>query len=179
MRLSRLFTAVELPEAVKTNLLALKTKNLGLKWATPKNLHLTLRFIDETPTETVPAIKKALRTVRVSPFTLVLNSLGLFERPRQIILWAGLVDFPELLSLKGSIDSALSASLSLTSERERFSPHITLGRLKNSDSKALHDFVGTHSPEITRKFSVTSVTLFTSTLTSKGAIHSPKETYFL
>ena len=69
----RLFTAVELPAAVKNLLLSLKTNIPGLRWTSPENLHLTLRFIGEVPAQNLPAIKEALRVVRPPAFPLRLR----------------------------------------------------------------------------------------------------------
>ncbi len=175
----RLFTAVELPAAVKNLLLSLKTNIPGLRWTSPENLHLTLRFIGEVPLQNLPTIKKSLRGAVVPEFSLRLNGLGLFERPYQTILWAGLANRPELISLKGGIDKSLAASAGLAPEKGRFSPHITLGRLKDSAPEMLYEFVHRNTAEVVGEFAVTSFVLFKSTLKSSGAVHRAEETYAL
>ena len=173
----RLFTAVELPATVKSLLLSLKTNIPGLKWTGAENLHLTLRFIGEVPAQNLPAIKEALRVVRPPAFPLRLNGLGLFERPYQSILWAGLENRPELISLKRDIDKALSAGAALAPEKGRFSPHITLGRLKDSAPEMLYEFVNKNTAEVRGEFAVASFVLFKSTLEPGGAVHKLEETY--
>ena len=173
----RLFTAVELPAAVKNLLLSLKTNIPGLKWAGPENLHLTLRFIGEVPVQTLTAIKEALHSVVVPHFSLRLDGLGLFERPYQTILWAGVEKHPELISLKRGIDKALAAGNGLAPEKGRFSQHITLSRLRDSAPEMLYEFVNRSTAEVREEFAVTSFVLFKSTLKPGGAVHQPEETY--
>ncbi len=175
----RLFTAVELPEAVRAELLSLQTGLMGLKWTTPENLHLTLRFIGETLAENVPAIKAALRTVQASQFSLRLSGLGLFERPGQTILWAGFEDCRALLALKQRIDAALAANAGTAPDRGRFSPHVTLGRSKKAAPDALRDFTGAHGRKIAEEFTVASFVLFRSMLAPGGAIHHAEESFTL
>ena len=173
----RLFTAVELPVAVKNLLLSLKTNIPGLKWTGAENLHLTLRFIGEVPAQTLPAIKKALRGVIAPHFSLRLSGLGLFERPYQTILWAGLESHPQLIALKRGIDKALAADAGLAPEKGRFSPHITLGRLRDSAPEMLYEFVNRNTNEVREEFAVASFVLFKSTLRPGGAVHQLEEVY--
>lgn len=177
--LIRLFTAVELPTAAKAGLLSLQTSIPGLKWTTPENLHLTLRFIGEMPGEKVPAIKEALRAVQMPPFSLRLKRLGLFERSNQAILWAGLEDCLELLALKRRIDASLTTKAGLAPAKGQFSPHITLGRSKDSALHSLREFVEAHNHEVAVEFPTTSFVLFRSVLEPGGAKHYPEEIYFL
>ena len=173
----RLFTAVEPPTAVKSLLLSLRANIPGLKWTRESGLHLTLRFIGETPHDKLAAVKTALVSVVVPCFSLNLNELGLFERPHQTILWAGLEMCPELAVLKRGVDEALAASMGLAPDQGRFSPHITLGRLKGPASEALRLFVRDHSPQAGARFAVTAFTLFSSALQPSGAVHSPEGVY--
>lgn len=173
----RLFTAVEPPAAVKSLLLSLRTNIPGLKWTRENGLHLTLRFMGETPQDKLAAVKSALALVTVPCFALKFSGLGLFERPHQTILWAGLEACPELITLKRGVDTALAASAGMAPDKGSFSPHITLGRLKGPAPEALRLFVRDHSAQVKAQFAVTSFTLFSSVLQPAGAVHSPEEVY--
>ncbi len=173
----RLFTAVELPAAVKTVLLSLQTDIPALKWTREDTLHLTLRFIGETAQSKLPAIKAALASVQGASFFLRLNGLGLFERPAQTILWAGLESCPELTALKHGIDAALTVGAGLAPAQGRFSPHITLGRLKGPAPAELRRFAHAHATASMAEFTVTSFTLFRSVLRPDGAVHFQEEVY--
>jgi 2'-5' RNA ligase len=54
----RLFVALEIPEAVKAVLSGLKVLFPGLKWVASANLHLTLRFIGQTPREQLEPVER-------------------------------------------------------------------------------------------------------------------------
>lgn len=170
----RLFTAVEPPAAVKSLLLSLRANIPGLKWTRENGLHLTLRFMGETPQDKLAAVKAALSSVNAPCFSLKLSNLGLFERPHQTILWAGLEMCPELAALKRGVDAALAASAGLAPDKGSFSPHITLGRLKGPAPETLRLFVRDHSSKVETQFAVTSFTLFSSVLQPAGAVHSPE-----
>lgn len=173
----RLFTAVEPPAAVKSLLLSLRANIPGLKWTRENALHLTLRFIGETPQAKLAAVKTALASIDAPCFSLNFNGLGLFERPHQTILWAGLKECPELAALKRGVDAALAASAGLAPDKGSFSPHITLGRLKGPAPEALRLFVRDHSHKVAAQFTATSFTLFSSVLQPAGAVHSPECIY--
>ncbi len=173
----RLFVALELPEAVLARLEALKSELPGIRWAGRDTMHLTLRFIGDMPADRVPAVTEALRAVRVTPFALRVKGLGLFERGRQTILWAGLDQAPALPRLKQRADAALAAGAGLGPDDGRFSPHITLSRIKTSIPSALRNIVRDYSEKDFGEFPVAAFTLFSSVLTPGGAIHSREAVY--
>ncbi len=64
-KLLRLFVAVDIPNDVREALSRLHTdlKRLDLsrlRWVRPESVHLTLKFLGDTPAEKVPAIEEAL-----------------------------------------------------------------------------------------------------------------------
>lgn len=68
--MQRLFVAVTLPDTVRQLLIERQTELSDMRWTSPDNLHLTLRFIGEVPQAKVPAIKVGLRTVSGNAFSL-------------------------------------------------------------------------------------------------------------
>lgn len=176
---ARLFVALALPDKVLARLVALGKEFPGLKWTPPENLHLTLRFIGNVREERVAAVQTALQAVRAAPFSLRLNGLGLFVRPRQSILWAGLEPCPELSELKGRIDAMLALHAVLAPEGGRFLPHITLSRLKSAPQAALRERVKGVGKTLAGSCSARSFILFRSRLAPGGAVHTPEAVYEL
>ena len=175
----RLVVAVELPDSVR-QLLAQRQKGLpGMRWASQNNLHLTLRFIGEVPLAQVAAIREALQDVRAEGFLLHINGLGFFDRRPQAVLWAGVEPAPGLLELKREVDDALEKHAGLNVSGGRFSPHITLGRMKQADRKALGAFTTGDGAILAAEFTVESFTLFSSVLNPNGAVHTAEERYSL
>ncbi len=176
----RLFVALELQEAVLARLEALKREMPGIRWPGRDAMHLTLRFIGDTPAERVPVIMEALRAARLmgaGPFALRVKGLGLFERSRQAILWAGLDHSPALSGLKRRVDAALAAGAGLGPDGGRFFPHITLSRSKIPPPAALRGIVRDHGAKDFGEFSVAAFALFSSLLTPGGAVHAREAIY--
>jgi 2'-5' RNA ligase len=129
----RLFIAIELPDPVKDQVLALQTQIPGATWVKRHALHLTLRFLgDQVEQARVEPIKSALTAVRVKPFELSLRQTGRFppgtNRPPRV-LWVGISPQPALPALHRQIERAL-ADVGFPPDDRAFSPHITLARLK-------------------------------------------------
>jgi 2'-5' RNA ligase len=138
----RLFLAVPLPEDVQT-LIAETTSDLAregwpVRWASASAAHVTLQFLGETARERAELLRLALPHVIAAhdSFTLRTAELGVFpsfRRPR--VLWLGLHGpVHRLQSLRHDIDDALR-DLDFPVDEEPYHPHMTLGRVRNSDSE--------------------------------------------
>jgi 2'-5' RNA ligase len=175
--MQRLFVAVTLPDSVRQLLIEQQTELSGMRWASPDNLHLTLRFIGEMPQAKVPVIKAGLRTVSGNAFSLQVKGLGYFDKRPQAVLWAGIEESAPLAALKKQVDYALALHAGLKVPDGRFSPHITLGRAKQADRAALKTFTAKYGDVATAAFRVESFTLFSSVLAPGGAVHTVEELY--
>ena len=135
----RLFIALTLPPSLKTELAALqqalRAARAEVAWTKPENLHLTLRFLGETPAERVAALAQACRATAQScpSFTLTLDGTGFFpnaRRPR--VVWAGLSgELAALFNLHQALETHLTEH-GFPSDGKAFQPHLTLGRCKSS-----------------------------------------------
>lgn len=131
----RLFVALEIPAEVRENLAALlgelRTVDASPWWVRPENVHVTLKFIGETPQERLGVIRAALATVRAKAgVNLEFHRLGFFpgeKRPR--VLWAGIEASATLGSLAKDVDAALETT-GIPREMREFAPHLTLARFK-------------------------------------------------
>lgn len=138
MRQMRLFIAVNFPETTKKSLGSvineLRRLPADAKWVEEENLHLTLQFLGNVPEEQVPSIVSALQraSAGVGPFQLSLGGTGVFpsaERPR--VLWVGAGGATTSLArLQRQVQDELAA-LGFEPEKRRFSPHLTLARLRS------------------------------------------------
>jgi 2'-5' RNA ligase len=133
----RLFVAVLLNEATRVSLAAtierLRAEAPRVAWVQAENLHLTLKFLGTVADPLVEPVRQALgaAAARAGPFDLTLEGLGAFpghSRPR--VIWAGIASGHEAArALAGLVDSAL-APLGFPPEGREFSPHVTLGRVR-------------------------------------------------
>ena len=169
----RLFVALQIPGQVQEALVTLRQDMPGLRWA--NNVHLTLRFIGQVTDAQAQEVEQALKRVVFAPFVLRLNALGMFARHSSIV-WAGLEDSFQLHDLKKQVDSALLDAIGLAPEN-RYSPHITLARMKSKPNAQLKAFVEQHArlPELS--FRVERFVLFSSQLKPDGAVHMPAAVY--
>lgn len=172
----RLFIAVDLPEESRGSLARLREKETSIKWTGWSNLHLTLRFIGRIPADLTERIKVSLRQVKFAAFTLELNGLGLFQHKGGTVLWAGLAESPPLAELKQKIEQTLIDN-GLAQNKARFTPHITLARVKKRPSLDLRDFVARYSPMAAGAFNVAAFALYKSDLRPSGAEHTALERY--
>lgn len=134
----RLFVALEIPPAVRTNFAALmnglraldaKSSAKKPRWTRPENLHVTLKFIGNVVPEKLHGIRAALAGVRCEqPLELCFRGLGFFpdgKRPR--VVWAGVFGSQNLGALAADIDRGL-AGFGVPREPRAFIPHLTLAR---------------------------------------------------
>ncbi len=133
----RLFVAIELPEQVRAALAELQARLRrhgldGLRWVRPEGIHLTLKFLGETPKDRVPEIAAALDAAGkgIAPHELALGALGTFgSRNSPRVVWVDLNgDIEVLLRLQRQVDRALEA-IGFPRETRPFSPHLTLARI--------------------------------------------------
>src|SRR5271165_3982164 len=130
----RLFTAIEIPEDVRTRLerlIAHLRPTAHVKWSPVYNLHITLKFIGEWPADDLEKLQAALSLVAPRPpLPIDVRGVGWFPNPyHPRVFWAGIVGTPALPALAADIESALQP-LGLAKDEREFSPHLTLARIK-------------------------------------------------
>jgi 2'-5' RNA ligase len=144
METIRAFVAIPLPESLLEQLgrlqrrLEIKLPPRTVRWVKPRGIHLTLKFLGDTPADTLPGIKAALATVaRHAPASsLSVEGLGCFPNPsRPRVLWVGVVEpSGKLAALQDAIEEALSA-FGYQPEGRGFTAHLTLGRVNRRTSR--------------------------------------------
>ena len=160
----RLFVGLGLPEAVRHDIATLMRKLDGVRWTPPENLHLTLRFLGDVPSDTREAMEAALTRVQVEPFVLPVEGVGTFPtRGPAKVLWVGLGGaHTRLFQLRKQVDDAL-LSVDSTIDVRNFSPHITIGRLtEQHEPKHVLKFLETHARFEAPPFRVNEFQLFSS-----------------
>jgi 2'-5' RNA ligase len=172
----RLFTALALPDEIAQPLLLMQAGVPGARWQKREQLHLTLRFIGEVDGAEANAIDDALAAITAPSFTLELKGVGSFGGKNPRDLWAGAAPNDALLHLNRKIESALQR-IGLEPEARKFTPHVTLARLKNSPRGAVMDYLTDHALYTSTPFAVTAFCLYSSKLTSDGSIYRVEKEY--
>jgi 2'-5' RNA ligase len=139
----RAFTAIELSPDILAPLTRLTEKFKGLKisgvrWSAVENIHLTLRFLGDTAPEKLNNLKPLLQAAadEIHPFPLEVKNIGAFpnvRRPR--VIWIGVQAPPELNRLQALVEQAVN-QMGIAHEEHGFSPHLTIGRVRNEISAA-------------------------------------------
>lgn len=175
----RLFVALDLPWEVKETLSDLAGGLLGARWVPPENYHLTLRFIGNIMRHEAEDIDLALAGLRARGFSLSLSGVGVYEKGgKPITLYAGVERSDGLDHLRGKIETALRRA-GFESERKRFTPHVTLGKLDGVAPNKLVSWVQAHSLFRLPPVPVEHFTLFSSCLGKETPVYTPEVEYSL
>lgn len=172
----RLFTAVEIPESVRLRLSLLQGGVPGARWIPKENLHLTLRFIGEVDERTANDIDEVLTVLEAPAFELTLKGVGEFGGRDARAVWAAVAPNPALTRLVAKIESALQR-MGLEAETRKFTPHVTLARLKDAPLNKVSEFLGANGAFDSGSFPVRAFTLFSSHQTAKGSLYRAERTY--
>jgi len=179
-RTERAFVAVPLAPGLRARLSAatsaLRREDWadGVSWVKEENLHLTLRFLGETPVEVLPRVARAVAeaVAPLAPFEARVGVVDVFpgrRRPRAIA--ASVDGGPDLVELAAAVErGVVSAGLPAT-ERPFSRAHITLGRVRRRAHG--RPIVGIDfEPAV---LAVDSLVLYTSELKPTGAVYSELE----
>ena len=174
----RLFIAVDIPEPVRLRLSLLQGGVPGARWSPSENLHLTLRFIGDVDGAAADDVDGVLCGLSAHGFDLTLKGAGEFGGREGRSLWAGVAASEGLLRLVAKIESALQR-MGLKAETRKFTPHVTLARLKDAPLAKVQEFVAHHSLFDSGQFGVKAFGLYSSHQSSKGSVYRLENSYAL
>lgn len=153
----------------------------AVRWVSPHNLHLTIRFIGELDEAAGARVRTALSApLDVPPFDVVLEGAGVFPpRGAPRVLWIGVAGGGEgLARVFDAVESRLRPA-GVAPETRPFSPHLTIGRFRDRGDRSaprgrtrLEDAIA----EVrvgAGPLAVRSITLYQSRLTPAGPEYSP------
>jgi len=157
----RLFTGVEIPPDIGQALGMLRGGLPGARWITPDNYHLTLRFIGDVDEVTAQEVALALSRVRRVPFELHMEGLTSFggRRPRAVV--ANVAPAQALLDVQAE-QERLMQHIGLEPEGRKYTPHVTLARLRDSTSLDVADYLSARGYFRTAAFPVSRFVLFSA-----------------
>lgn len=169
----RLFVAVEIPEGIRNALSViqgpLKMSRARLTLVDPAIIHITLKFIGDTPEPRTREIADLLSQVKGNPFRVRVKGVS-GNNPRQPrVIWADIDDSGECGLLHEQIERLL-APLGIRKDERPFRPHATVARVKEFHG----DLLECMKPFRQKDFGegmVQAVVLKKSTLTPRGPIY--------
>ncbi|GAB4528041.1 MAG: RNA 2',3'-cyclic phosphodiesterase [Anaerolineales bacterium] len=184
MSVIRAFIAIDLASDVVKHL-ARVTEDLQarisphlVRWSSPENIHLTLKFLGDVSVQNLPLLKDALRAEAASRslFDLSVGGLGAFPKVNQPrVIWVGVEAPDDLSSLQRAIENQMER-LGYERQARPFAAHLTLGRVsRNVEARELRQVA-----QVLQEYKlgflgvsrVTAVHLYRSDLTPDGAIYT-------
>jgi len=178
----RLFFALPLDDALRDAACALQAelgracdRRTRVKWVERPNLHLTLKFLGDTPAGAIDEIARVAEQVAAGtrPMTLEVAGAGCFPprgAPRTI--WLGLArECPELAELAQSLDAALAEAGLAEPERRPFAGHFTLGRVKEGGGRGLREAIEALARAPVGEMTADHFVLLSSDLTPRGPVY--------
>jgi RNA 2',3'-cyclic 3'-phosphodiesterase len=176
----RTFGAIELPQDVRAQLqdhvrrLREAVPGASASWAKPENVHLTLKFFGNVPTQNLSKISAAASRVakEFSAFQISIGGTGVFpRRSRPQVLWVGVEDSSGHLSdLQQRLEEEFAGE-GFPKENRGYQPHLTIARLRRpEDARQLAE------AHIQTKFTfievpVNEFVVFRSQLSPKGSVY--------
>ena len=173
----RLFVAIPLDDAARARLAAavdgMRASTRGAAWVAQENVHLTLKFLGGVEAGRIDSVTRALAAAaaRVRPFSLEIKGLGAFpSASRARVIWAGVGrGSDDCVRAAASVERAI-APLGFPTETRGFSPHVTLGRVREPRrderlATLLHAGAGVEFGTV----AVSALSLMRSDLSPRGA----------
>jgi 2'-5' RNA ligase len=172
----RLFTGLEIPNDIRQSLALLRGGLPGARLIDPENYHLTLRFIGDVDDVVAHEVAHMLAQVRRTTFELRLDGVASFggRRPRAVI--ATTAPTPALIELQSEHERLLQR-VGLEPEGRKYTPHVTLARLRDSSSRQVADYLATRGPFRTSPFRVSQFVLFSSRASVGGGPYVVEAAY--
>ena len=172
----RLFTGLEVPREI-ADLLATQRGGLpGARWIDPENYHVTLRFIGDIDDALARDIAAMLGQIKRRGFELRFDRLSSFggRRPRAVI--AAIPAVGALTDLHADLERMMQR-VGLEPEGRKFSPHVTLARLRDSSSRQVANYLAARGPLSFPSFPVSRFVLFSSRASVGGGPYVVEAAY--
>ncbi|MCH9765561.1 MAG: RNA 2',3'-cyclic phosphodiesterase [Alphaproteobacteria bacterium] len=172
----RLFSGLILPTNVRQQLTFLSAPLPGARWIENEHLHLSLRFAGDIDTHQAAEFADALRRIDCPQFTLQLQGVGIFGGKSPHALWAGVAPNPALKELARRHEVAARRA-GLTPVSRRFTPHITLARLRHTRADLVARYLERNGAFQSPTFTIDSFVLYSARPRTGGGPYVVEETY--
>jgi 2'-5' RNA ligase len=172
----RLFTGLEIPASVGQALGLMRGGLPGARWIDPEFYHLTLRFIGDIDDYVANEIADVLGRVHRRPFSIRVDGLTSFggRKPRALV--GSIAPVPALMELQAEHERLLQR-LGLEPEGRKYTPHVTLARLRDSSSHQVADYLAARGHFRSASFEVSRFVLFSSRASVGGGPYIVEEAY--
>jgi RNA 2',3'-cyclic 3'-phosphodiesterase len=164
----RLFTGLEIPAEIARMLLLHRGGIMGARWIEPSDYHITLRFLGDVDRHVARDAAALLDdTCLAAPITVTLDGLGAFGGDKPRSLFANVRLSRELSQLQGDHER-LMRQIGLAPESRKFTPHVTLARMKDVSPTEVAHFLSTHAIVHPVSFTAKRFVLYSSRASTGG-----------
>jgi 2'-5' RNA ligase len=172
----RLFTGLEIPSDIGQVLSTLRGGLPGARWVNPENYHLTLRFIGDVDDTVAHEVASLLGRVKRGAFDLHMDGLTSFggRKPRAVV--ANVSPAQALLDVQAE-QERLMQRIGLEPEGRKYTPHVTLARLRESSSRDVAEYLAARGFFRTSPFKVSRFVLFSSRASVGGGPYVVEASY--
>ncbi len=175
----RTFLALDIDDTVRRRLAALRRRlDVGgkINWVAPPNLHVTMKFLGDCDDVQLADVCAAAAEVAGGQTAFDFDVRGVITIPPRgplRMIWAGASDANgNLAQLSGQIDSAM-APLGFDSEKRAFRGHITLARIRHTNTPRVLRAAAAVGDELFGTVRAEHLAVITSTLTPQGPAYTP------
>lgn len=132
----RLFLGVPIEGALREELAArlaeMARRFPMIRWTSPEQLHVTMRFFGDQGMSDLDPIKEwtSAAIADLPGGAIRIGKTGIFPHRDRMIFWAGLVDDAWLVAIGRALSGPV---VNLSAERRAFQGHVTLGRFRSRD----------------------------------------------
>ncbi|ANH05966.1 MULTISPECIES: RNA 2',3'-cyclic phosphodiesterase [Shinella] len=172
----RLFVALEVPRNAAMSLSLLRGGLPGARWIDVENFHITLRFIGDIDGRTADEVVDKLDRIERPEFQLALSGLGSFGSKKPHSVFAGVTQAPEMYALQGEIER-ICQRLGLPADPRKFTPHVTLARLRNARIEDVAHYLSGRGNFHTAPFTVNRFVLMSSKESVGGGPYLTEEVF--
>jgi len=184
METLRAFIALPIPDWLKQEIgrvqAELRSGGARIGYVQAENIHLTLKFLGDTPRSRIPAIagKMSLAASGIGPFHLHALGGGAFPGVGKArVLWVGLGgEIHRVMSFQSSLETHLSDA-GIARETRPFRVHLTVARIRHPlPPENVVAMIGRFGQVASKPFTIDEVVLYQSELHRSKAVYSRLET---
>ncbi len=172
----RLFTGLELPEAVVGQLALMRGGMVGARWLDPEDYHITLRFIGDVDGRAARDIAETLGDISRRKTEVRFERLSWFggDKPRALI--AKVKADPALMDLHADQERRLRR-IGIEPETRKYTPHVTLARLRGVSQAATADYLAARGAPMAESFTAERFVLYSARDGSGGGPYVVEAAY--
>jgi 2'-5' RNA ligase len=172
----RLFTGLELPGVVVSQLTLMRGGVVGARWLEPEDYHITLRFLGDIDAGAARDVDETLGDIRRPKTHVRFEGLSWFgaDKPRAIV--AKVKADPALMDLQAEQERRLRR-IGIEPETRKYTPHVTLARLRGVGPATVASYLAERGALIADSFTAERFVLYSAREGSGGGPYVVEAAY--